>query len=176
MHVSAPWLQLPQFILLLPAVTWKHSLGKTVASKYVVYKVNALLCWIFKLHHHVLCSQLKCCLSMLFICGIVNLLFVRHWQYLWKWILSAVQTLLTSQEREHVICADCAIQGHHKWQISSGATHRVTNKYQLSLYRQAWLLSSKISGVWAEQKHYSYRLQYLGLILWERWRLLLMYS
>lgn len=44
MHVSAPWLQLPQFIHLLPIVIWKHSLGKKVASKYVVYKVNVLLC------------------------------------------------------------------------------------------------------------------------------------
>lgn len=29
-----------------------------------------------------------------------------------------------SQEREHVILVDCAMQGHHKWQISSGAIHK----------------------------------------------------
>lgn len=58
MHVSAPWLQLPQFTRLLPIVTWKNSLGKKVASKYVVYKLITLLFLIFKLHLSVLCSQL----------------------------------------------------------------------------------------------------------------------
>lgn len=40
MLVSAPWLQLPQLIHLLPIVTWKHSLGKKATSQYIVSFIN----------------------------------------------------------------------------------------------------------------------------------------
>lgn len=77
MVLSAPWLQLHQFIHFLPVVTWKHSSGKKAASKYSVWFINLpLINFCLKSLNCIHCFVLSAVICVLFTHVIMNLPFV----------------------------------------------------------------------------------------------------